>query len=81
MVRSRWRVLRAPDSLQEQWGDDSVLINIEPSSGAFGAINTGSLKKVSIFVPTPHEEGDQLLTMTESEMREIAQAVFEVLTP
>ena len=68
-------------SVREQWGGDSVFIDITPDLGAFGGVNTGSLKTVRFTPLTTATEGTLPFTISEAEMQEIAQAVFKTLTP
>jgi hypothetical protein len=72
------------DAVREQWGGDSVFINIEAEWAEFGAINVGALKTVR-FAPLDTEilndDGLERFAISEEEMRQIAAWVFEVIKP
>jgi hypothetical protein len=68
------------DALREQWGGESVFINVDADRAEFGAVNTGALKMVE-FSRLVTSDGPQPFTISVGEMRSIAAEVFATIEP
>ena len=68
------------DALREQWGGDSIFIDLEDDRARFGAVNAGALKMVE-FSSLVGAEGAWSFTIAEDEMRSIAAAAFGTIKP